>query len=269
MTLPESVHQDLREKYNPDGSTLRRAQLRMLEMLRFLDRVCRENGIRYWIDSGTLLGAVRHGGFIPWDDDSDVCMLREDAEAFKRVMLSGAYGDEFVLQCRETDDGYFGTWYVLRDTRTELVQDSGAHQKRAYRGLQVDIFIYDDRTCQFCVDVTKRVHWHCIQKPLLKIEDREKALKRVRPAAFILFRVLNPLFRSLCPRRKYLAPSFGTWFPWDRIPKELVFPLSSVEFEGCVFPCPGQVDAYLTGLYGDWPSVPSAIQTHDVQIRFL
>ena len=93
MTLPESVHQSLREQYNPDGSTLRRAQLRMLDMLKFLDRVCRENGIRYWIDFGTLLGAVRHDGFIPWDDDTDVCMLKEDADAFKRVMLSGAYGD--------------------------------------------------------------------------------------------------------------------------------------------------------------------------------
>lgn len=269
MTLPLTVHEELRARYNPDGSILRRAQLRMLEMLQFLDRVCRENGIRYWLASGTLLGAVRHGGFLPWDDDVDVCMLREDADAFKHVMLSGAYDADFVLQCRETDEGYFGSWYVLRDTQSEYVQDSPVHRIRRYRGLQVDIFIADDRTSQVFVDLTKYFRRDFIQPPLQRIADREKAIRRARPAAFLLYRVMDPLFRFLSPRRNYLAPSYGSWFKvGDRLDKDLVFPLGTVDFEGFSFPCPGRKEDYLEVLYGNWQAIPEEIQTHEANILF-
>lgn len=268
MTLPLSVHESLRAKYNPDGADLRRAQLRMLEMLRFLDRVCRENGIKYWIDYGTLLGAVRHDGFIPWDDDTDVCMMWEDAQAFKRLMLSGAYGDEFVLQCRETDDGYFGSWLVLRDTRSEYVQDSEVHKKRQYRGLQVDIFIYDDKTVQLFLDITKLIHRDLVHRPLREIPDREKAIRRARPWAFLLYDVLVPIMRFLSPRRNYIAPCYGTWFIVDRTPKEMIFPLGTVRFEGYEFSCPGRKEDELALWYGDWQQLPERIETHNVTFIF-
>ena len=73
-----SLQQELRARFNPDGSLLRRHQLRMLEMLTYIDGVCVQHDIPYWLSSGTLLGAVRHGGFIPWDDDVDIELLRRD-----------------------------------------------------------------------------------------------------------------------------------------------------------------------------------------------
>lgn len=82
--IDKKIQDELRIKYNPDGSDLRKAQLKMLELLKFLNKICTENNLTYWLDSGTLLGAVRHGGFIPWDDDIDVCMPYKDAVVLKK-----------------------------------------------------------------------------------------------------------------------------------------------------------------------------------------
>ena len=68
-----------------EGTTLRQLQMVELEMLIELDRICRKCGIRYTLTGGTLLGAVRHGGFIPWDDDADVSMMREEYEKFRKA----------------------------------------------------------------------------------------------------------------------------------------------------------------------------------------
>ena len=78
----------LKERFNPEGSLLRRQQNRMTEMLVFIDGVCRKHNIKYWLCSGTLLGCIRHGGYIPWDDDLDIEMLREDYLKLLKVLPS-------------------------------------------------------------------------------------------------------------------------------------------------------------------------------------
>ena len=78
MELTEQLSMKLKEKYNPEGSVLRKSQMRMLDMLIFIDKVCHENDVTYWVEGGTLLGAFRHNGFIPWDDDADLCMPYKD-----------------------------------------------------------------------------------------------------------------------------------------------------------------------------------------------
>ena len=82
-------------KYNGEGTPLRKAQLKILEVLLEFDRVCKKNGLIYWIDFGSLLGAVRHGGFIPWDDDIDLSMPPEDYRRFKEIAPS-ELGDDFI-----------------------------------------------------------------------------------------------------------------------------------------------------------------------------
>lgn len=87
--IDKRLQAELRAKYNPDGSNLRKAQLRMFDMLVAFDKICKEHNLRYWLAAGTLIGAARHGGFIPWDDDLDVNMPREDANKLKDMMGGG------------------------------------------------------------------------------------------------------------------------------------------------------------------------------------
>ena len=195
--IDEKLQAALRAKYNPDGSELRRAQLRMVDMLKFIDKVCQDNNITYWIDSGTLLGAARHGGFIPWDDDTDVCMPYEDMLKFKKLMLHNNPSDEFVLQCHETDNGYYGQWIVLRDLKSEYIQDSEMHQSRKYRGLQVDIFPLENNISTFYFSFSNRFVSYLINSPLIG-RVGFKFLRPLVPISFSLFEnLLKPTFRKL------------------------------------------------------------------------
>ena len=93
-------------KTRKDGTsiTVRDVQLVLLEMLKDIDALCKKHNIRYWLTGGSALGAVRHKGFIPWDDDADIGMLREDYEKFQRVVHE--LGDAYITQCFETHREY-------------------------------------------------------------------------------------------------------------------------------------------------------------------
>lgn len=73
-------------------------------------------------------------------DDVDIAMPVDDARRFRELMIKHNPSDEYVIQCNETDPGYFGFWDVLRDIKTEYIQDSNMHNRRKYKGLQIDIF---------------------------------------------------------------------------------------------------------------------------------
>lgn len=83
-------------EFNKEGTILRKHQLRMLDMLSYIDTICRENNIKYWLAGGTLLGAVRHQGFIPWDDDVDIELFKEDFDRLL-TLLSADSGSGYSL----------------------------------------------------------------------------------------------------------------------------------------------------------------------------
>ena len=90
-------NEELRKRFNPEGSLLRRQQMRMLEILLEVDKICQKHQIPYWLSSGTLIGAMRHDGFIPWDDDLDIEMMRDD---YLRLMASLPRVLDVQLLCR-------------------------------------------------------------------------------------------------------------------------------------------------------------------------
>ena len=137
--MDNNLKQELRERFNPDGSLLRRQQLRMLELLEAVDLVCKKYDIPYWLSSGTLIGAVRHQGFIPWDDDLDIEMLREDYLRLMKV-LPEELPDKFVLQTHETDPNYISNYAKVRDMNSYLEETNAYDRIWKYQGVYIDIF---------------------------------------------------------------------------------------------------------------------------------
>lgn len=105
-----------------DNEILRKVQLAQLDMAKEVKRICNKYNINYFMDSGTLLGAVRHRGFIPWDDDLDFGMLREDYEKFLKIATT-ELDSKFFLQTWKNDDGFpYGFSKIRKKIRYMLRQ---------------------------------------------------------------------------------------------------------------------------------------------------
>lgn len=113
-----------------------------IEILDEIDRICRKNNINYCLVGGTLLGAVRHGGFIPWDDDLDVAMPRNDYEKFIDV-CKNELSDDFYLHSIETDKTYWLPFIKIRKKYT-IFEEKNIAGLGCKTGIYVDIFPLDD-----------------------------------------------------------------------------------------------------------------------------
>lgn len=230
---------------------LRNAQLIMLNLLKELDRVCKKNNIDYWLDGGTFLGAVRHKGFIPWDDDIDVCMLEEDYIKFFKIAKK-ELSENIFLQTKKTDKNYKWFPYVkLRDRNSIFIEHVQDINCLYHQGINLDIFVMDS----FCSKIKKFLK---IYNFLSKIETI-KIYKRKN--SFIVFKKiilkfkLNKLhykFSRLFLEKINNNSLIGYRYLFPQLFKYRdIFPLSEIEFEGHKFPCPNNADAYLKELYGD------------------
>lgn len=112
--------------------------MRMLEILVEVDKICKKHDIPYWLSSGTLIGAFRHNGFIPWDDDLDIEMLRKDYLRLLQV-LPDELPDWLALQNDETDPAYFFFFTKVRDRRSRMLEQNGYDRMWQEQGIFIDI----------------------------------------------------------------------------------------------------------------------------------
>ena len=119
--------------------SVRMVQDKILETMKFIDNLCREHGIVYYIMGGTALGAVRHGGFIPWDDDLDIFMTPDQYKKFKTV-FENTKNEQFVLQEWRTDKNYL-EYAKIRMNGTTFIEENFKDRKDMHHGIYVDIMI--------------------------------------------------------------------------------------------------------------------------------
>lgn len=118
---------------------LRACQLKQLGILEEVDRICRKHHIPYWLDGGTLLGAVRHGGFIPWDDDIDLGMLLPDLQRFVEV-APAELSESLFLQTPESDPLNKEPIIKIRDLNSLYIEAGDTFDVSYEKGLFLDIF---------------------------------------------------------------------------------------------------------------------------------
>lgn len=262
MIIDENTQIKLREKYNPEGSELRKFQLSLLDGLRHFDTICKANGINYWLSSGTCLGAIRHGGFIPWDDDIDVEMLRED---YINLMKVFEEDEHYVMQTYKNDLYYTQPFPKLRFKDVTVKEGLGvADRNYKYKGLFIDIFVMEPSPrfiatlCHVLVGTMRHLGFR-IKHRTWVIDTLYRFIKCC-VYGLISFSRLFCIYSS----RNTLRHTLGTGVERNIRKKNEIFPLTTASFEGYVFPVPGKYDSYLRRMFGDYLKIPSNIHTHNL-----
>ena len=264
----------LRQKYNPEGSQMRELQHRLFDMLLYLDDVCKKLSIPYYIDGGTCLGAARHGGFIPWDDDLDVVIDRKYYKRLCDYLLEHPH-PKYILHNRQTDNNYYLGWAKLRDRYSVSVYKGKdlaiGPQERAfkYTGVGIDLFVYSDHVIPWLSKVIHGIHHRINQRYLV---GKHKLLADL--LYWFCFKILKPianLLGLLFSDRKTIAHDYLSNNSLHRFQKDKVYPLAPIEFEGYTFMAPHDTDYFLKTLYGNYMCVPpeSARHHHDLKYTLI
>ncbi len=197
-------------------------------LLRIFDKLCKKYGIEYWLDYGTLLGAVRHKGFIPWDDDMDVCMLRENYVKLVEIIRPDL--EKYGIEVEES---------------VGSINTIGISYKHKETGVWLDVFPYD--TYDSCKnEFEARIDYISkLQKNRRKLNKSlkrdQKSLSKIRAQCV---KNETPVVTTLC------NVGVETNFSFDIHNIDCLFPLSTIEFEGELFSCPKMPSVYLEDIFG-------------------
>lgn len=254
-----------------DNETLRKVQLIQLEMAKEVKRICEENGIKYFLDSGTLLGAVRHKGFIPWDDDLDIGMMQEEYERFLKIAPS-KLSSEYFLQTWENDKNYPLPFAKIRKRNTLFIE-SMFENIDMHHGIWIDIFPYyscpDDEKEKNKLSLNLRI---CAAEMLMKCNAKtwiscdtqiKKLWAFIKRIPFIIYAKFHTK-KQLISKYKVILKKYsglntyrittpsGKWI----IPRKCGEQLEEIIFEGIMFSAPADSDLYLKSVYGDYMVLP-------------
>lgn len=241
------------------------AELREMQ-LDILDKIhafCMERGIRYSLGGGTLLGAVRHKGYIPWDDDIDIMMPRPDYERFLKE-FEGMY-PHYVLQHYKNDDMYYFPFAKVFDERTVLIEES------TINGIYVDVFPIDglpDKPyfAEYCAQYKKYVTLLCKTNKYYKFQKNHS--KFFLYVKYLIKSMVYPsknktitLFEDFYNKNKFESSQYagaicGVYGENEIMESRVFKNYTSLFFEGRAYMAISDYKAYLTKHYGDYMILP-------------
>lgn len=247
-----------------DKEMLRKAQLKMVDILVEIDKVCAKHDIKYWLAYGTLLGAVRHKGFIPWDDDCDIYMMREDHDRFVKIAAKELPANLFV-QTPETDPKYSRGMTKVRMNGTKLVEFDESENEGYHQGVYVDIFICDYHH-PLMISIMKNIEvineWKYKRKQYPKGSFKRVAIQLAVVLPYIFYSTTMKILKAVSTfvrkdsSLKYIGVEVDGC-DMKFFQKEELFPLKrDIAFEDKYFPVPNDSDSVLTKLYGDYMKLP-------------
>ena len=243
----------------------------LLAMLKDFDAICSRNRINYFLGGGTLLGAIRHNGFIPWDDDVDLMMLREDYEKLC-ALPAEAFPAHLFLQTPHTDLAYHGDMPKIRLRNTAYSTEFSERFPEMQQGFFIDIFVHDktgrhrwtQRLHIFVTTLTRSLVFHKWDKTPMQYYGKHRIICKI-------FSCLNRIFpmkfwewmreqsyqffsKSNSP---YLNDGMGQHLQHGAFPLSWLEKSIAVKFENLTLPAPYKYDEYLRYSYGDYMKIPA------------
>lgn len=238
-----------------------------LDLMKMFHSFCQEHNIRYFLSHGTLLGALRYKGFIPWDDDMDVLVPRED---YDRLLSVFQDSDRYRLFSYERDKAYCSPYAKLCDMTTRKVE--GSYNNGVELGLDIDIFPLDawDDDLEKAKQEVKRQQKNMFRLGLTKLRRPDSlhpvkrffkgiamAFYKMRGSAYYVEKIMEGANKPEQKGSRYLGgKAWNVYGQRDILPAEVFAEAIELEFEGEKFFGPVGYDTFLTSLYGDYMPEP-------------
>ena len=250
---------------------LRKCQLLQLKIANEIKRLCNENGIEYFLIAGTLLGAIRHNGFIPWDDDMDIGMRREEYDRFLKVAKFQLRKD-FFLQTWDNEIEYGSPFAKVRLNDTLFVEKN-SEKANTHKGIYVDVFPFDNVSDipfqaaiqKFSTTYYKHLLFNKCKYDYVDHHDKRKmAIAKVfrflsffYSYSFIHSHYLKAMTKYNSKKTEHVI-AFGGSSSYEKetLDRAWIEDLDLHLFENEVFYCPKDYDSYLKHFYGDYMTPP-------------
>ena len=231
-------------------------------------RYCDANNIRYFLTGGTLLGAVRHRGFIPWDDDIDIAVPRPDYERL-RTLNGGKISEFYEISAFENNPAHARAFLRIVDNRT--VYEHEYYQKKYRASLGIDVFPMDGtpEDGAECARYFKRMkrlirQFTLSQSAPFKSTGLLRALEKTAASIPARIRGRERIYRELMRRvaeypyetSRFVGITTGVYLEKEVLLKDELFPAADLSFENGVFHAPACYEKYLRQLYGDYMRLP-------------
>lgn len=248
-----------------DKQTLLKLHNVEMQILEKVDSICKKKGIQYYLIGGTLLGAVRHRGFIPWDDDIDIGMPRNDYERFIDACLEGDLGKDYYLHHISTDDYYWLSYAKIRKNNT-LFEEEEIKELNCHKGIFIDVFPLDfvnaDNKIVFKIktELVKNLS-HVVFERVLKVKSASLYSKVLflitRPLTVKRISTIRDFFAKKSITKEYYINYGGTYSPKiETHPVDIYGKPREIEFEGKLFYAPEKSEDFLRHVYGDYMKLP-------------